>query len=410
MMPSGYCAGCCDPCREPTAELANATICEGTTQTLSPTITGTGPFTYQWASRTGADPFVDIPGATSRDLEVTPAETTDYRITVTNDCGEAQATATVTVNVAPEITEQPTGGVYDGVTPVTLTVAATGTAPLTYQWQSAPAAIGPWSDIPGATTNTYEAEPDEDTWYQVIIGNECGSATTNPVLVQYAPIPENFTAYMNLDDQPEGSPISFSNPGSAGGTWSSALVVASAGGPNGRKYVVNPDQDSRVSLAGVNGSDLVSIAGGGLIGGVCRINPSNCVANNDGGVFHLGTAFNLGSCNTGPRVQPAVWYDGLVQGPTVNVTAGQWFAFVFRWDPVASVFWFRINGGAWQSTSAPSGINGANTAVAFNGTRAGVGVTSAVDGTEYMTRINVYDETAGDELMAYLCARCGLTD
>lgn len=37
---------------------------------------------------------------------------------------------------APSITSQPTGGEYDGVTPVTLTVVAAGTDPKTYQWFS----------------------------------------------------------------------------------------------------------------------------------------------------------------------------------------------------------------------------------------------------------------------------------
>lgn len=203
-MPTGLCGGCCDPCREPSASLDDQTICDGQTITLSPTYTGTGPLTYQWASRTGMAPFADIPGATNAELEVTPEETTDYRVTVTNPCGEAEAEATVTVNTLPEITEQPVGGVYDGVTPVPLAVTATGTAPLTYQWQSAPAAIGPWTNIPGATLDTYDAEPEADTFYRVIVTNPCGAAISDVVevellalLVEYS---ENGADWVQLDD------------------------------------------------------------------------------------------------------------------------------------------------------------------------------------------------------------------
>ncbi len=404
MFSPGGCGGCpsCPP-PEIRQQPESVAICLGGEAELAVTVFGLAPIEYQWYQGESGDTSTPLEGETGDTLTVSPEEATPYWVRVSNPCGSADSdTATVTVNTAPEIVQQPEGG----LAPAQLVVVAAGAPPLTYQWQYWDGSE--WQDIPGETSPEYEADPETTTDYRVVVSNSCGDTPSDTATVIAAPA--DLTSYMNLDDQPEGDPVSFSNPGSAGGTWSSALLVASAGGPNGRKYVVNPDQDSRVSLAGVNGSDLVSIAGGGLIGGVCRINPSNCPANNNGGVLHLGVAFNLGSCNTGPRVQPAVWYDGLVQGPTVNVTAGQWFAFVFRWDPAASVFWFRINGGAWQSTSAPSGINGANTAIAFNGTRAGAGVTSAVDGTEYMTRLGVYSEAEGDAMMAYLCARCGLTD
>ena len=46
---------------------------------------------------------------------------------------------------------------------------ATFTSGLTYQWQSAPAASGPWSNITGATSSGFPATQVLDTWYQCIV-------------------------------------------------------------------------------------------------------------------------------------------------------------------------------------------------------------------------------------------------
>ena len=244
------------------------------------------------------------------------------------------------------------------------------------------------------------------------LGLRTGLTRTSGSAAAAAPdptIPENLTGLMDLDGHAADEALSSANTGSAGGTWTSTLLVKS-GGPNGLKYLQNPNEDNRATISGKNGSDLVDIAAGGTFGLLLRINPSNCEANNNGGVFHFGVAFNLGSCNTGPRIQPAVWYDGLVQGPQFNVAADAWIAFVMRWDPVQLKLFSRINGGAWQTTVAASGINGSNTAIAVGGTRAGVGVTSDVDVTEFMTKNAAYDESDGEAFMDWLCFRGGLTD
>jgi hypothetical protein len=48
-------------------------------------------------------------------------------------------------------------------------VNATFSSGLTYQWQSAPSATGPWADIAGATSSAYTATQTVDTWYQCIV-------------------------------------------------------------------------------------------------------------------------------------------------------------------------------------------------------------------------------------------------
>lgn len=88
---------------------------------------------------------------------------------------------------APTVTSQPEGGEYDGETAVTLTVVATGTAPLTYQWYIGASGT---TDTPveGATSASYGAEPEENTSYWCRVSNAAGSADSNAAEVT-VPVP-----------------------------------------------------------------------------------------------------------------------------------------------------------------------------------------------------------------------------
>ncbi len=56
---------------------------------------------------------------------------------------------------------------------------------ITYQWQSAPSATGPWTNIAGATNGAFQASQVVDTWYQcVAVCTASGSTSTStPILV-----------------------------------------------------------------------------------------------------------------------------------------------------------------------------------------------------------------------------------
>ena len=65
-------------------------------------------------------------------------------------------------------------------------------AGLTYQWQSATSATGPWTDIVGATNNTYSfVSLYADTWFQAVVVCTLSSTTTiaDPVLATYVITP-----------------------------------------------------------------------------------------------------------------------------------------------------------------------------------------------------------------------------
>jgi len=156
-----------------------ATVTAGETATFTVLATGTAPLSYQWQKNNTA-----IAGANSATYP-TPATTaadngSQFRVVVSNTAGSVTSNAaTLTVNsapVPPSITGQPAN---QSVTPgqtATFTVGATGTAPLTYQWQKNGTAIL------GATSSSYTTPPtassDDGSQFTVVVSNTAGSATS----------------------------------------------------------------------------------------------------------------------------------------------------------------------------------------------------------------------------------------
>jgi len=167
-----------------TSQPASAKITAGQTATFGIAATGTAPLTYQW-SKNGAT----ISGATSSTY-TTPAETTadnnaQFTAAVSNTAGSATSNAamlTVTSpTVAPAITTQPASQTVIAGKTASFTVAATGTAPLTYQWSKNGAAIS------GATSSTYttpaETTADNNAQFTAAVSNTAGSATSNVAML-----------------------------------------------------------------------------------------------------------------------------------------------------------------------------------------------------------------------------------
>jgi len=134
------------------AQPTGQTVTAGQTATFTVAATGRGPLKYQWQKNGTA-----ITGATSSSY-TSPATTSSdngarFAVVVSNTIGTAASSAaTLTVNaapVAPSITTQPTSQVVTAGQTASFNVAATGTAPLTYQWQKNGVAIS------GATSSTY---------------------------------------------------------------------------------------------------------------------------------------------------------------------------------------------------------------------------------------------------------------
>jgi Immunoglobulin I-set domain len=163
-----------------TTQPSNQTVTAGQTATFSVMATGTAPLSYQWQNGT-----TSITGATAA-IYTTPATTTSdngasFRVVVTNSAGNATSNpATLTVNstpVKPSITQQPSNQAVTAGQTATFSVVATGTAPLSYQWQKGT------TSITGATSAGYTtpatAISDNGSQFRVVVSNSTGSATSN---------------------------------------------------------------------------------------------------------------------------------------------------------------------------------------------------------------------------------------
>ncbi|PYU09127.1 MAG: hypothetical protein DMG37_24295, partial [Acidobacteria bacterium] len=160
--------------------LANQMVTTGQTATFTVVASGTAPLNYQWQKN-----GTNIAGATSSNYTTPAATTADsgsaFRVVVTNSAGTVTSSAaTLTVNaaaVAPTITKQPTNLTVTAGQTATFTVMATGTAPLSYQWQKNSA------NISGATSSSYTTPvttaSDSGSTYKVVVGNTAGTATSN---------------------------------------------------------------------------------------------------------------------------------------------------------------------------------------------------------------------------------------
>ena len=113
----------------------NQTVAAGSDATFQISATGTAPLSYQWR-------FENVPlaGRTTNTLTLTNAQAANagnYTLVVTNVLGAATSqVAVLTVTpAAPRITLQPRSlGILFGASG-TLTAAASGTEPLSFQWQ-----------------------------------------------------------------------------------------------------------------------------------------------------------------------------------------------------------------------------------------------------------------------------------
>ncbi len=162
-----------------------ATLSEGQSLTLTVIASGSAPVSYLWRKDGQA-----IAGATASNYtlsNVTAASAGAYTVVVSNSAGSVTSSAAVVIiNSAiagPAIVTPPQGAAVADGTPVTLSVVATGTGTLSYQWRRDGAPIG------GATAATLRLAGalTESGSYTVIVSNAGGSVTSVPVLVTFSP-------------------------------------------------------------------------------------------------------------------------------------------------------------------------------------------------------------------------------
>jgi len=172
------------PCQPPTINgtTNSGTVPEGTTKTLTVSASGTAPLTYQWYE--GTSGTTTNPVGTNSSSFTTPAITQprSYWVKVTNACNFANSgTITISPSVStctqPAITVQPLSQTIATGTTANLSVDASGTAPLSYQWYQG--ALGD-TTTPVSTSKTFTTPAlNATTSYWARVTNNCGNANSN---------------------------------------------------------------------------------------------------------------------------------------------------------------------------------------------------------------------------------------
>ena len=168
-----------------TAQPVSLTVAPGAAATFAVTATGSAPLAYEWR-RDG----VAVPGATESTLFLPAVYATSaggFSVVISNSAGSVtSSSATLTVSSAaavPVITTQPVSQSVAAGGSATLLVAATGTAPLAYQWRKDGTAIA------GATRDSYALSSFTAAAagsYSVVVSNSAGSVTSSPAAVSLA--------------------------------------------------------------------------------------------------------------------------------------------------------------------------------------------------------------------------------
>ena len=163
-----------------TTQPANVTVTVGQTATFTVVANGSAPLSYQWTkngTKVGTNSATYTTAATA--LTDNGAK---IQVTVTNAEGSApSSTVTLTVDAAstkPSITTQPASVTVTVGQTATFTVAATGAAPLTYQWTKNGTNVGTNS---ATYTTAATTSADNSAQIKVTVSNSAGSTPSSTV-------------------------------------------------------------------------------------------------------------------------------------------------------------------------------------------------------------------------------------
>jgi len=336
---------------EVTTPPAPQTVRVGNSVTFSVVATGTAPLHYQW-QKDGGNVGTDAPQFTIASAQLSDAG--QYRVIVTNEVGNwVTGAVPLTVNPAVEITTHPGSLMVAVGDDFTLSVVATGDAPLHYQWKNGTTSVG--TDSSQFTlTNAQIADSGS---YTVTVSNTKGSATSNPAVVTVTsdPIAPAITTH----------PVSQSVSAGFGVTFT---VTATGTKPlhyQWKKGTTNVGSDSsQFSIASVQPSDAgsytvtVSNTGGSITSNAADLTVVGAPSFQLPGGITLtlvsvpAGSFTMGSSATEHGTQYAV------EGPQHSVNLSAFFMGTYevtqaQWKAVMgnNPSYYQLSNTAWTPTS-----------------------------------------------------------
>lgn len=287
-----------------TAQSNKGTIASGGSATLTATPSGgVAPYAYDWGN-----------GQTTQSITVSPTETTDYAVTVTDSVGQEARSASVTVTVASGVvvaaSANPSTIASGRVSTLTAT-AEGGVGPYTYRWST------------GASGDTVSVGPTQTTEYSVTATDSLGQSSQATVTVSVAPSMGTPTvqADPNLIAQGGSSTLTATITGGIAPytyTWRSGQTALP-----GQTVVVSPTKTTNYSVEIVDA--VGQIARGGVT--VTVAPPLSASANADEATILQGGLSTLSATASG-GVEPYAfaWSTGAA-GATTTVNPPQTTAY-----------------------------------------------------------------------------------
>lgn len=221
-----------------------ASVCTGSTVGFTVAATGAN-LSYRWKK---GSTILSAATATLTITNVQPSDAGQYTVDVISDCGTVTSNAaTLTVNTAPSIIQQPVGAAVCSGQSFNLSVVATGTG-LSYQWKKngVDMAYATKSDRTIPSVSAADAGN-----YSVVVSGSCGSPVTSDIatlVVNTAPVltvPANITA--NSGEATCDATVSFA--ATATGLPAPSLAYTVAGAPVTSPYAFPPGTTTVTAVA-----------------------------------------------------------------------------------------------------------------------------------------------------------------
>ncbi|MEN9574263.1 MAG: hypothetical protein RL514_2118 [Verrucomicrobiota bacterium] len=163
----------------PDGQPQSLTVVQGQNATFSVNATGTAPLLYQW--RFGG---INLTGATNTSVTLNNVQASQaglYSVIISNSGGSTTSSnATLTVLLPPAIVVQPVSQTLPAGATLNLSVTATGSPTLTYQWRLN------GTPIPGGTgpfLSLFNVQESAEGNYTVVVSNPYGTVTSQIAVV-----------------------------------------------------------------------------------------------------------------------------------------------------------------------------------------------------------------------------------
>ncbi len=323
--------GCVDPVME--TQPVGITGCEGGQVQFKATAKGQGTFTYQWKRG-------NVNVGTNDSLLVltnlTFADVGNYTCAITDDCGTAVSNvAALSIIQFPVISTQPLSRKVCAGAQINLSVVASGSFPLTYQWKKDGNPVG--TNASSITINTGSAA--NFGKYTCTVSNSCGEKVSDTAFVEA--IPSNIcTTDWNWAKRAGSNAFDYGMGITTDMNWN--VYVTGSFGPNtisfGNNISLTPSAGDNVFIAKFDsvGNALWAQKGTGIENERAR----KVVTDTWGNVYITG------------------YFGGTATFGTTNlISAGGFDIFVAKYDKNGILKWIQKAGGASTDEGRGLGVD-----------------------------------------------------